>query len=152
MNEIAWNEGRLVQSLEALLQAADAPLPVSRLVWLLAPDHAADAARVEDALAVLAARYVDSAAEVVEVASGWRLQVRATHSALIARLWEARPPKLSRAVLETLARAQARQPGREKPREITSRLSQRPLAAARPPFQKDCARPKKTPARQRHAP
>ena len=110
MNEIASDEGVLVQSLEALLQAADAPLPVSRLVWLLAPDHAADAARVDDALAVLAARYVDSAAEVVEVASGWRLQVRATHSALIARLWEARPPKLSRAVLETLAIIVYRQP------------------------------------------
>ena len=109
-DQIVPAEARLVQSLEALLQAADAPLSVSRLVWLLAPDHAADAARVDDALAVLAARYADSAAEVVEVASGWRLQVRATHSALIARLWEARPPRLSRAVLETLAIIVYRQP------------------------------------------
>tara|TARA_B100000929_G_scaffold271294_1_gene242101 strand:+ start:361 stop:963 length:603 start_codon:yes stop_codon:yes gene_type:complete len=110
MNEIASDETPLVQALEALLQAADGPLPLSRLVSLLAPDHAVDTAGVEHALAALAARYTASAAEVVEVAGGWRLQVRAVHSTLIARLWEARPPRLSRAVLETLAIIVYRQP------------------------------------------
>src|SRR5699024_8953436 len=48
--------------------------------------------------------------ELVEVAGGWRFQVGSEHADLVARLWEEKPPKLSRAMLETLALICYRQP------------------------------------------
>jgi segregation and condensation protein B len=46
----------------------------------------------------------------VEVASGWRLQVRAEYSGRLSRLWQERPSRYSRALLETLALIAYRQP------------------------------------------
>ncbi|RJS92696.1 SMC-Scp complex subunit ScpB [Salinisphaera sp. Q1T1-3] len=101
---------RVVTAVEALLQVAHGPLAVDRLVALIETDEHVDRASVRAALDVLATRYAASAAEVVSVASGWRLQVRAEHADLVARLWADKPPKLSRAVLETLAIIVYRQP------------------------------------------
>lgn len=101
---------RLVRCIEALLMAADAPLSVEQLVRLLETTEAVDKPEVRTALAALATRYADSAADLVEVAGGWRFQVGPDYSTLVARLWEERPPKLSRAMLETLAIICYRQP------------------------------------------
>lgn len=100
----------LVACIEALLMAADAPLSVNRLVHLLETHDAPDPATVRMALQALASRYEDAAVDLVEVAEGWRFQVGADYAALVARLWEERPPKLSRAMLETLALVCYRQP------------------------------------------
>ena len=48
--------------------------------------------------------------ELVEVASGWRLQVRAAFGSRLSRLWQERPGRYSRALLETLALIAYRQP------------------------------------------
>lgn len=101
---------RLVRCIEALLMAADAPLSVDQLVRLVETSEAADKAAIRTALATLAARYAESAVDLVEVAGGWRFQVGPNYSALVARLWEERPPKLSRAMLETLVIICYRQP------------------------------------------
>ncbi|AWN17572.1 SMC-Scp complex subunit ScpB [Salinisphaera sp. LB1] len=101
---------RLVRCIEALLLAADSPLSVDQLVRLLETTDAVDKADVRTALSALAGRYADSAADLVEVAGGWRFQVGPDYGALVARLWEERPPKLSRAMLETLAIICYRQP------------------------------------------
>jgi len=55
-------------------------------------------------------RYAGSASELQEVAGGWRLQVRAEYGEWIGRLWQEKPPKYSRALLETLALIVYRQP------------------------------------------
>lgn len=89
--------------LEALLLAADAPLPLDALQRLLAEPDAPSKAEVRAALAALDAQLSGRAVELVEVASGWRLQIRPVHNAVVARLWEEKPAKLSRALLETLA-------------------------------------------------
>ncbi|MES1935680.1 SMC-Scp complex subunit ScpB [Salinisphaera hydrothermalis] len=101
---------RLVRCIEALLMAADSPLSVEQLVRLLETTEAVDKSEVRTALSALAERYADSAADLVEVAGGWRFQVGPDYGALVARLWEERPPKLSRAMLETLAIICYRQP------------------------------------------
>ncbi|MGN8160219.1 SMC-Scp complex subunit ScpB [Salinisphaera sp. RV14] len=101
---------RRVRCIEALLLAADSPLSVDQLVRLLAATDAVDQADVRTALSALAGRYADSAADLVEVAGGWRFQVGPDYGALVARLWAERPPKLSRAMLETLAIICYRQP------------------------------------------
>src|SRR5699024_4808201 len=100
----------LVACVEALLMAADAPLSVDRLVALLDGHGAPDRAAVRLALQALSARYVDGAVNLVEVAGGWRFQVGSDYASLVARLWEEKPPKLSRAMLETLALICYRQP------------------------------------------
>lgn len=100
----------VVGCVEALLMAADAPLSVDRLVTLLDNHGAPDRVAVRLALQALLARYADAAVDLVEVAGGWRFQVGADYAALVARLWEERPPKLSRAMLETLALICYRQP------------------------------------------
>jgi len=100
----------LLRCVEALLMAADGPLSIDQLIRLLETSHAAERADVRVALEALTARYADAAVNLVEVAGGWRFQVGSDYAALVARLWEERPPKLSRAMLETLALIVYRQP------------------------------------------
>lgn len=100
----------LLRCIEALLMAADGPLSVDRLVQLLETTQAVERKDVRLALDALVARYADAAVNLVEVAGGWRFQVGADYAGLVSRLWEERPPKLSRAMLETLALICYRQP------------------------------------------
>lgn len=100
----------LLRCVEALLMAADRPLSIEQLIRLLETTHAVERSEVRTALEGLAARYAEAAVNLVEVAGGWRFQVGADYAALVARLWEERPPRLSRAMLETLALICYRQP------------------------------------------
>lgn len=100
----------VVACVEALLMAADEPLGVDRLVALLDQHGAPSRATVRSALQALTTRYEGAAVDLVEVAGGWRFQVGSDYASLVARLWEEQPPKLSRAMLETLALVCYRQP------------------------------------------
>jgi segregation and condensation protein B len=99
---------------EALLFAADRPLSVERIAQLLVEEGAEADAELKQIVAVslasLRTRYLESGIELVEVASGFRFQVREKYSDTVARLWEERPQKYSRALLETLALIAYRQP------------------------------------------
>jgi segregation and condensation protein B len=59
---------------------------------------------------LLAAEYESRGIELVEVASGWRVQVRSRFADVVSRLWQERPSRYSRALLETLALIAYRQP------------------------------------------
>ena len=97
---------------EAALLAAGEALDVDRLVRLFEQDELPDNPRqaIRDALAALEGDAQHRAYEVVRVASGYRLQVRREYSAWMNRLFEERPPRYSRALLETLALIVYRQP------------------------------------------
>ena len=101
---------RLSRTVEALLLAADQPLAIEQLVKLVAADVAAGKRDLRLALEHLDQRLQNGAAELKEVASGWRIQVRAEYAAAVSRLWQDKPPKLTRALLETLALICYRQP------------------------------------------
>src|SRR5699024_3041537 len=101
---------RLVRCVEALLMAADGPLSITRLVTLLETQGTPDRAAIRMALQALTARYAQAAVNLVEVADGWRFQVGPDYAQLVAQLWQERPPRLSRALLETLALICYRQP------------------------------------------
>jgi segregation and condensation protein B len=96
--------------LEATLLAAGRPLELDALAALFdegaQPDHAA----LRAALAELEADYAGRGIEVREVASGWRIQVRASYAPWVSRLWEEKPGRYSRALMETLAIIAYRQP------------------------------------------
>jgi segregation and condensation protein B len=101
---------KLQKILEALLLASELPLPVEQLHRLLAADLGVSKADIREALAQLAVSLEGRAAELQEVASGYRIQVRREYSEWVSRLWQEKPPKLSRALLETLALICYRQP------------------------------------------
>lgn len=101
---------KLQKILEALLLASELPLPVEQLHRLLAADLGVNKADIREALAHLAVSLEGSATELQEVASGYRIQVRREYSEWVSRLWQEKPPKLSRALLETLALICYRQP------------------------------------------
>ncbi|MEJ2516118.1 MAG: SMC-Scp complex subunit ScpB [Gammaproteobacteria bacterium] len=69
-----------------------------------------DKRALQEALATIAAEYAERGIDLAEVASGWRVQVRPEYSEWLSRLWQERPPKYSRALLETLALVAYRQP------------------------------------------
>jgi segregation and condensation protein B len=95
---------------EAALLAAGRPLELDALAALFDEGAQPDQAALRASLAELEQDYAGRGIEVREVAGGWRIQVRATFSPWVSRLWEERPGRYSRALLETLAIIAYRQP------------------------------------------
>ena len=101
----------LKNTLEAALLAAGQPVSVNKLLELFAADEKKPAREdVKKALKALSEDYENRGIELVEVASGFRLQVRQSQEPWIAKLWDEKPPRYSRALLETLALIAYRQP------------------------------------------
>jgi segregation and condensation protein B len=100
----------LATLLEALLLASGKPMTLERLSELFDDHERPDAPTLRAALEVLGQRCEGRAFELKEVASGWRLQVRERFAPWVGRLWEERPQRYSRALLETLALIAYRQP------------------------------------------
>lgn len=93
---------------ETALLAAPAPLPVSELRRLFEDDPGSEPVR--SALAELVNDWQGRGVELVQTAGGWRFQTRLEYQVYLDRLKQERPPKYSRAVLETLAIIAYRQP------------------------------------------
>jgi len=96
--------------LEATLLAAEQPLSVERLLTLFKEPWIPSRAEVQAAIEVLQQDYLGRGIELKAVASGYRFQVCADTAPWVSRLWEERPPRYSRALLETLALVAYRQP------------------------------------------
>lgn len=99
---------QLKNVLEAALLSSAEPLPIADLKKLLDDDIGADVIR--RMLEELRTDWADRGVELVNVASGWRFQVRPVYQKFLDRLNPQRPPKYSRAVLETLAIIAYKQP------------------------------------------
>ena len=94
--------------LEAALLAAAEPLPLAELRKLFEEDVGSDTLRV--LLDDLRADWRDRSVELVQIASGWRFQTRPEYQPYLDRLKQEKPPRYSRAVMETLAIIAYRQP------------------------------------------
>lgn len=100
----------LDEILEAALLAAGEPLAVERLEALF-DDHERPPRRaLREALERLHGRHKRGAMELIETASGYQLRIRPRLSPWVSRLWDERPQRYSRALLETLALIAYRQP------------------------------------------
>ena len=98
-------------AVEAALLAAGRALSVDELVSLFEEEAAPPTRReVRESIEELRELWEGRALELAEVASGFRMQVRASHSRWMARLWAERAPRYTRALLETLALIAYRQP------------------------------------------
>ena len=95
---------------EAALMAANQPLTLAQLHGLFSLDDPAPDDSVEQALETLREQCADRGVELVELASGFRFQVKADVHPWVARLWTERQTKYTRATLETLALIAYRQP------------------------------------------
>lgn len=95
-------------TLEAALLSSPEPLSVNALRRIF--DDELDAETIRKVLDELKADWSDRGVELVAVASGWRFQTRPQYQEFLDRLSPQKPPRYSRAVLETLAIIAYRQP------------------------------------------
>ena len=102
------NPARLKRVLEAVLLSAQQPLTVGELKKVFVEEIGHDIVRV--LLEELRADWAERPLELLQVASGWRFRTRAEFLPYLERLNPEKPPKYSRAVLETLAIIAYRQP------------------------------------------
>src|SRR6056300_1680115 len=95
---------------EGALLASGQPLTVQKLLELFEEEQRPEKDEIVAALQDLEADCRDRSVELKQVASGYRMQVRQDYAPWISRLWEEKPKKYSRALLETLVLIAYRQP------------------------------------------
>ncbi|MDY6829706.1 MAG: SMC-Scp complex subunit ScpB [Pseudomonadota bacterium] len=100
----------LAAVLEALLLAADAPLSLDQMQQVFDLDERPDKAELRAALGSLESACSDRTYQLVEVGSGYQYRIRGAYARWVSRLWEDKPARYSRALLETLALIAYRQP------------------------------------------
>jgi len=101
---------QLQNILEAALMVAGRPLSAIQLQKLFDEGQVPEITEIKHALNAVTERYTNSGIELKEIASGYQFQARTEWSPWLSKLWEERPQKYSRALLETLALIAYRQP------------------------------------------
>lgn len=101
---------KLQRIIEGALFAAGKPVPLEKLQELFMEGERPEPAQFEEALAALGESCAERGFELKKVSSGYRFQVRQELSEWVSRLWEEKPQKYSRAVMETLSIIAYRQP------------------------------------------
>ncbi|MCY4420019.1 MAG: SMC-Scp complex subunit ScpB [Gammaproteobacteria bacterium] len=104
-------DSELKRVIEASLMAADSALSMDRLIRLFEQDvDQPTREQIRKAIASLQQECEGRGVELRKVASGWRYQTRPDVQPWVARLWQEKPPRYSRALLETLSLIVYRQP------------------------------------------
>jgi segregation and condensation protein B len=103
-------EHKISQVIEAVLLSASRPIDVQEIERVFPEDEKPTREEIRQALQEIEEQCKDRGVELKKVSSGYRLQVRQTLSSYVAKLWEERPQKFSKATLETLALIAYRQP------------------------------------------
>ena len=104
------NSDFLRQILEAAILVSDKPMDVSHLEKLFDEKERPHRDEIRAALDEIATDCRDKGFELVKVSSGYRFQTKQSLSAWVSRVWEEKPKKFSRAMLETLVLIAYRQP------------------------------------------
>lgn len=95
---------------EGLLLAAGRPLSLDNIAQIFSKSERPDKVELKTVMQSITEDCNDRGFELKEVATGFRFQVKQDLSEWVARLWEERPPRYTRALLETLALIAYRQP------------------------------------------
>lgn len=95
---------------EGALMVAGRPMNIDGLLALFGEEGRPERGQIREAIERLREEYDGRGIEVIEVASGYRIQIRTEMSESLSRLWQERPPRYSRALMETLALIAYRQP------------------------------------------
>lgn len=95
---------------EALLLAAGRPMTLDQLLAMFDTREKPERGELREAIRELQSEYGERGIDLVQVGGGFRIQVRATMQPWVSKLWEEKPARYSRALLETLALIAYRQP------------------------------------------
>ena len=104
------NSDMLRKIVEGAIMAAGKPIDIAKLEALFEEAECPPRDQIRAAIEEIQAGCQDCGFELVQVASGYRFQVRQQLSEWVNRLWEEKPKRYSRAMLETLALIAYRQP------------------------------------------
>ena len=96
--------------IEALLFSSSRPLSEKEILSVFDLRSPPTSSEIREALKSIEEKYSENSIELVKVASGYRLRIKQEYSPWVAKLWEAKPQKYSRALLETLALIAYKQP------------------------------------------
>ena len=96
--------------IEALLFSSSRPLNEKEILSAFDLRSPPTSNEIKEALKSIEEKYSENSIELVKVASGYRLRIRQEYSPWVAKLWEAKPQKYSRALMETLALIAYKQP------------------------------------------
>ena len=103
-------DNKVKMIVEGLLLAAGRPLTLDNIIQVFSKEEQPDRKELKLVMDSIADDCADRGFELKEVASGFRFQVKQELSEWVAKLWEERPPRYTRALLETLALVAYRQP------------------------------------------
>ena len=103
-------ENKLIQIIEAALLSASRPLSIEEIQRLFPADQTPSNEDIKETLNEIEDLCAKRGVELKRVSSGYRMQVKQSLSAYIAKLWEEKPQRYSKATLETLALIAYRQP------------------------------------------
>lgn len=101
---------KLKNIIEAALFAADKPLSIEQMLDLFSPIEQPQRSDLNKILKAIEDEYEQRGIELKQISSGYRFQVRQQYSEWVSKLWEEKPPRYTRALLETLALITYRQP------------------------------------------
>jgi segregation and condensation protein B len=103
-------DNKVKMIIEGLLLAASRPLNLSEIAQVFDEDERPDKRELKKIIEVIEADCSDRGFELQEVASGYRFQVKQELSSWVGKLWDERPPRYTRALLEILALIAYKQP------------------------------------------
>ncbi|PCJ28492.1 MAG: SMC-Scp complex subunit ScpB [SAR86 cluster bacterium] len=103
-------DNKVKMIVEGLLLAAGRPLSLDNIIQVFSDDEKPDRDELKAVMQRITEECGDRGFELKEIASGYRFQVKQDLSEWVAKLWEERPPRYTRALLETLALIAYRQP------------------------------------------
>ena len=103
-------KNKLIQIIEAALLSASRPLSIQEIQRLFPEDQTPSKEDIKETLNEIEDLCAKRGVELKRVSSGYRMQVKQSLSAYIAKLWEEKPQRYSKATLETLALIAYRQP------------------------------------------
>jgi segregation and condensation protein B len=105
------SQNKLKNALEAILLSAERPLKLNQLAAIFEEDtDKPERDELRKALLELEEDYEPRGFELKKVASGYRIQVKQDHALWVSRLWDEKPARYTRALLETMALIAYRQP------------------------------------------
>ena len=103
-------ENKLIQIIEAALLSASRPLNIEEIQRLFPKEQTPGKEDIKETLDEIEELCTNRGVELKRVSSGYRMQVKQSLSEYIAKLWEEKPQKYTKATLETLALIAYRQP------------------------------------------
>ncbi len=110
MTEQEQTPEQLKKIIEAVILSYGKALSVTQIKHVFPEESQPSETQIRDAITLIQQDYQDRSVELKEVASGFRFQAKQDYAEWIARLWEEKPVRYSRALLETLALVAYRQP------------------------------------------